>query len=294
MTDVDEIIAGTTDDNTKKEFDKDSWAKKKQEERKKSYDLIYKTADEIKLSPEKFKSYLDIQGRFDKYSVGNALLITSQMPNATQLKEFNDWKDLGAYIKKNQVGITILEPGDSYTRSDGSIAPSYNPKKMFDVSQTTFKQMSKKSLYDDKTKLTALLKECPVDIKAVDDIDGTNQVAMWSKEDSVLYVKRGVEPQIVFKELSQELARASLEETGNTELDNFKCKCTSYMLCKKYDIDVSNYEFNSLPESLKNMNSGEIRNELSSMRSTMEDINSRMAQHFENISKSQKNKVHER
>ena len=294
MSDVDEIIAGTNGKTVKQEFDKDAWAKRKQEQRKECYDLMYKTADEIKLDPNKFKTYLDVQSKFDKYSVGNALLITSQMPNATQLKEFNDWKDLGAYIKRDETGITILEPGDSYVRSDGSTAPSYNPKKMFDVSQTTFKPTNKVSSYDDKTKLTALLKECPVDIKAVDDISGTDKVAEWNKEDNVLYVKRGVEPQTVFRELSNELAKASLEETGNSELDNFKCKCTSYMLCKKYGIDVSNYDFNNIPEILKNMNSGEVRNELSSMRSTMEDINSRMAQHFENISKSQKNKVHER
>lgn len=293
MSDVDEIIAGTNPP-VKSEFDKESWAKRKQEERKKCYDLMYKTADDIKMNPEMFKSYLDIQGKFDKYSVGNALLITSQFPNATQLKEFNDWKELGAYIKKNQSGITILEPGDSYTRSDGSIAPSYNPKKMFDVSQTTFKSITRKSDYDDKTKLTALLKECPVDIKAVDNIGETDKVAEWNREDSVLYVKRGIEPQRVFRELSSELARANLEETGNTDLDNFKCKCTSYMLCKKYDIDVSDYKFDSLPDALKNMNSSEVRNELSSMRSTIEDINSRMSQHFENVSKTHKNKTQER
>ena len=294
MNDVDEILAGYNKESNKESFDREAWAKKKQEDRKKCYDLMYKTADEIKNSPEKFKSYLDIQGKFDKYSVGNALLITSQMPNATQLKEFNDWKDLGAYIKKGQEGITILEPGDSYTRADGSTAPSYNPKKMFDVSQTTFKAKERKNNYDDVTKLTALLKDCPVDIKALENPTETDKVAMWNKEDSVLYVKIGGEPQVVFRALSMELARASLEETGNSELDDFKCKCTSYMLCKKYGIDVSNYDFNSLPEALKEMNSGEVRNELSSMRGTMEDINSRMSQYFENVSKTHKSKEQER
>ena len=66
------------------------------------------------------------------------------------------------------------------------------------------------------------------------------------------------------------------------------------MLCKKYDIDVSNYDFNSLPEALNEMNSGEVRNELSSMRGTMEDINSRMSQYFENVSKTHKSKEQER
>ena len=98
----------------------------------------------------------------------------------------------------------------------------------------------------------------------------------------------------IFKELSEELARATLEETGNASLDNFKCRCTSYMLCKKYGIDVSSFNLESIPDSLKNMNSSEIRNELGSMRNAMEDINIRMGQHFENISKKAKTKDLER
>ncbi|MEF2663370.1 MAG: hypothetical protein U0M92_03520 [Bacilli bacterium] len=294
MNDFDEIISNASGQTQSKSFDKSAWIKKKQEDRKQAYDLIDKTALEIVSNVDKFKTYLDVQGRFDKYSVGNALLISAQMPNAIQLKEFDDWKDLGAYIKKNATSITILEPGDSYTRADGSTATSYNAKKMFDVSQTTFKQNNRTINYDDKIKLTALLKDCPVDIKAVDEIAGTNSVAQWNKQDNVLYVKRGGETGDIFKELASELARVGLEETGNASLDNFKCRCTSYMLCKKYGIDVSSFNLDSMPDVLKNMNSNEIRNELSSMRNAVEDINSRMNQYFESISKTTKNKEHER
>lgn len=293
MNDFEDIIsnASSQESNT---FDRNAWIKKKQEERKGAYDLIDKTASEIVNDNEKFKTYLDVQGRMDKYSVGNALLITAQMPNATQLKEFEDWKEAGAFIKKNATSITILEPGDPYTRADGTQATSYNPKKMFDISQTTFRQNNRVMGYDEKTKLTALLKDCPVNVKAVDEIDGTNIVAQWNKQDNVLYVKRGGETKDIFRELSSELARVGLEETGNASLDNFKCKCTSYMLCKKYGIDVSSFDLSSIPDSLKSMSSSEIRNELGTMRNALEDINSRMNQHFESISKKAKSKEQER
>ena len=42
------------------------------------------------------------------------------------------------------------------------------------------------------------------------------------------------------------------------------------------------------------MSSSEVKNELTSMRSVMEDINTRMSAYFETISKTQKNKEHER
>ena len=169
-----------------------------------------------------------------------------------------------------------------------------NVKKMFDISQTTSAQKSRTINYDDRVKLTALLKDCPVDIKAVDEIPNSVKVALWSKEDNVLYVKRGGETPTIFKQLAKELTRSALEETGNTELDNFKCESTSYMLCKKYGIDVSDININSIPEAFQNMSASEVRNELTSMRSNMEDINTRMSAYFETITKAQKNKEHER
>ena len=297
MNDFDEIMAkanGSNTTQTKKPFDKSAWIEKKQQERQEVYDLMDKTADEVKTDINKYKQYLDVQGRFDKYSVGNALVISASLPNATQLKEFDDWKEIGAFIKKGENGIKILEPGDPYTRADGSSGISYNVKKMFDISQTTSNQKTKTISYDDRVKLTALLKDCPVDIKAVDEIPNSNNVVEWNKEDNALYVRRGGETTEIFKQLAKELTRVGLEETGNSELDNFKCVSTSYMLCKKYGIDVSNISINSIPEVFKNMSASEVRNELTSMRSAMEDINTRMSAYFETLSKAQKNKEHER
>lgn len=296
MNDFEDIMANANNNSIpqKKQFDKNAWIEKKQQERQEVYDLMDKTANEVKVDVDKYKQYLDVQGRFDKYSVGNALVISATMPNATQLKEFDDWKEVGAFIKKGANGIKILEPGDSYSRADGSSGISYNVKKMFDISQTTYNQKTRTINYDDKVKLTALLKDCPVDIKAVDDIPNSSNVVEWNKEDNALYVKRGGETSEMFKQLAKELTRVSLEETGNAELDNFKCISTSYMICKKYGIDISDVNINNIPEKFKNMSSSEVRNELTSMRSAMEDINTRMSAYFETISKAQKNKEHER
>lgn len=297
MNDFEEILANANGNNAtqeKKPFDKSAWIEKKQQERQEVYDLMDKTADEVKTDINKYKQYLDVQGRFDKYSVGNALVITANLPTATQLKEFDDWKETGAFIKKGENGIKILEPGDSYTRADGTSGTSYNVKKMFDISQTTSNQKPRTISYDDRVKLTALLKDCPVDVKIVDTIPNSDNIAEWNKNDNALYVKQGGETPEIFKQLARELTRVGLEETGNSELDNFKCVSSSYMLCKKYGFDVSDININSIPESFRNMSASEVRNELSSMRSVMQDINTRMSAYFETISKAPKNKEHER
>lgn len=293
MNNIDEIITNANGKSTQ-EFNKNAWIEQKQKERSEVYKLIDTTADEIKTDLNKYLSYLDIQGRFDKYSVGNGLLITSQMPNATQLKDFNDWKEQGAFIKKNENGIKILEPGDTYTKRDGTQATSYNVKKLFDISQTSMSSKTRKTNYDEKIILTALLKDCPVNIKAVDEIPNSEEFAMWDKNESVLYVKRTDDTSKVFKALSKELVKAGLEETGNPELDNFKAKSTAYMLCKKYGIDVSDISIDKIPDSFKNMSVSEVRNELSSMRNQMEDINTRMSSYFETMQKKEKNKDYER
>lgn len=294
MSEFEDIInnANGNSRQVKKPFDKEAWIKRVQEERKTAYETIDRVAQEIVQDTDKFKTYLDIQGRLDKYSVGNALLITDKMPNATQLKDYSDWKEIGASIKGGQKSIIILEPGDQYTRADGTTATSYNPKKVFDISQTTARPLVKQNI-DDKTKLTALVTDCPVDPKIVDSISNSNRLAEWNKEDNVLYISKTDDIQKAFREVAIELARIGMDESNNPELDNFKCKCTAYMLCKKYGVEVSSIDINTIPDSLKNMSASEIRNELTSMRSSMSDINSRMTQHFEKVSK-QKNREHER
>lgn len=276
-----------------KTFDKEEWAKRKNQERTELYELIDKTADEVKIDPVKFKQYLDIQSTFDKYSVGNALLITAQMPNATQIKDYDGWKETRAFIRKNPQWIKILEPGDVYIRADGSEGTSYNPKRMLDISQTNAKANVRNNNYDERTLLQAFLSKSPVDIKAVDDLPN-GKGAEWNKEDSTLYIRKGLGSPAIFNAISLEFARAGLEETGNKELDDFKCYCTSYLVCKKYHIDVSSYHFDNLPEALKQMDVSEVRNELGSIREAMEDINMRMEKFFEGLNRTQKNREYER
>ena len=58
-----------------------------------------------------------------------------QYPQATQLKDFDDWGKDNVKITKGAKSISILEPVE-YTRADGSPGISYNVKKVFDVTQT--------------------------------------------------------------------------------------------------------------------------------------------------------------
>ena len=82
-----------------KPFDKAEWAAQKQAQRKEAYELIDNTCAEMMISGDRFHQYLDVQGRFDRYSVANAILVSAQMPEATQLKDYNTWKQSRVYTQ---------------------------------------------------------------------------------------------------------------------------------------------------------------------------------------------------
>jgi hypothetical protein len=122
-----------------KPYDKEQWAAQKQAERKEAYELIDNTCSEMAVGGDSFRQYLDVQGRFDRYSVNNAILVSAQMPEAAQLKDKASWKQSRVYVNKDAQKITILEPSKEYTRDDGTKAVSYNAKVVYDISQTSAK-----------------------------------------------------------------------------------------------------------------------------------------------------------
>ena len=55
-------------------------------------------------------NFLCFQAQFYNYSFGNAMLIFSQNPNATYVKGYKAWNQLGRYVKKGSKGLAILAP----------------------------------------------------------------------------------------------------------------------------------------------------------------------------------------
>ena len=94
-----------------KPFDKAQWAAQKQEQRKEAYELIDSTCAEMMTNGDSFRQYLDVQSRFDRYSVANAILVSAQKPDAVQLKDYSTWKQNRIYVNKDVHKIVILEPG---------------------------------------------------------------------------------------------------------------------------------------------------------------------------------------
>ena len=281
MSNFDDIFEGNAPrkGQTNQPFDKEAWAEKKQAERQAVYDLADSTAEAVSAHGSKFQAYLDVQTRFSRYSATNLILILAQKPDATQLKDFDGWKDAGASIKRQQKGISILEPGEEYEREDGSIGTSYNVKRVFDISQTTARAKAQPSVsMDDRLLLKALISRPTVPIQMVDDLPN-HMGALYDHDQQVVFVRRGMDAADIFRSVSKELAHAEIAAVTKDytrEGAAFAAYSVSYMLCREYGIDASGYDFSRLPDSFRESDAQSIRAVLSEIRDTAGNISSRM------------------
>ena len=115
---------------------------------------------------EKYFDYLRTMTRFHSYSVNNTVLIHLQMPNASHVAGFNQWKNrFSRHVKKGAKGITIIAPtpfkkkveemkldpdtNEPMYDENGKLImeektiqiPMFKPVKVFDLSQTEGKPL---------------------------------------------------------------------------------------------------------------------------------------------------------
>ena len=270
------------DEKSFSSFDKEEWAAQKKQERETAFAMIDETAEHMVNDGELFQSYLDVQAHFDRYSVGNAILITAQKPDATQLADSKSWKDNGVYIMRGEVGIILLEPGEEFTKEDGSVGVSYNSKKVFDISQTNAKNKDRGNVKrDDRLLLKALIHNAPCPIKISQEMpEGIN--AVYRPQEKMIFVRGGLEASDLFRGLSQELAHAHLDKGDYKRSDNaFTAYCASYMLCSRNNIPKDMFRFDRLPENISTMDARSVRNELSKIRDVANVISADMAKVLE-------------
>ena len=276
---------------------KEDYAEKKRAEKEKVYQMIDDTALAIVSDPEKFRAFLDTQSKMNRYSAANALLIYNQFPEATQLKDFEDWGKDNVKILKGAKSISILEPVE-YTRDDGTTAISYNVKKVFDVTQTNGRKAPAVSANrDPKALITTMLDVSPVEVEATDELPYPNMAAFYNNDKQTLYVKRNVGDSVAVAQcVAQELGHAQLSinsESYSRRDMGFQAVCIGYMLCKKYGVDTQNFAIDRIPEGMASKEPKEIRAELSKTRNAMAEIHSRVSEELHR-KKQERSKEHER
>lgn len=255
-------------------FNKEEWAAQKQEQRKAAYEMIDNTCSEMMADGVAFQQYLDVQGHFDRYSVNNAILVSAQMPEATQLKDYGSWKQSRAYVDKDAQKITILEPGKEYEREDGSKAVGYNAKIVYDISQTTAKDRQQPQEAKTMRELvSAMIDASPVSFVPVDDLE---LPAFYDSAQQTIFIKTGLSEEQLFVSMAKEVSAAVFDckHKESRDASDFKSFCVAYMVSSRYGVDTKGFNFDKLPKEFEGMETQEFKGQLGSMRDVLGEIQS--------------------
>ena len=274
-------------------FNKEEWAAQKQEQRKEAYELIDNTCSEMMENGDSFRQYLDVQGHFDRYSVNNAILVSAQMPEATQLKDYGSWKQSRVYVDKDAQKVTILEPGKEYQREDGSKAVGYNAKVVYDISQTSAKDRQQPQEQKTMRELvSAMIDASPVSFVPVDDLE---LPAFYDSSQQTIFIKTGLSEEQLFVSMAKEVSAAVFDCKHKESRDDsdFKSFCVAYMVSSRYGVDTKGFSFDKLPKEFEGMETQEFKGELGSMRDVLGEIQSDMYKSLEK-NKPPKSKEQER
>ena len=275
---------------TERPFNKEEWAAKKQQERAEAFEMLDAATEEAVANPETFRDYLLIQSRFGKYSVSNALLISYQNNGATYLADFETWKEKGVFVQKGERGITLLEPGNEFTREDGTTGFSINVKKVFDISQTNSERSYSRRTPDERRVLKALISSSPCDIRMTNELDG-NVCARYMPKDDAIYIRQGLDGEDIFRSLSQEIVIANFAKNGVAREDCvFTAYCATYVLCERNGFDTGDFDFEKVPEMFKDAEPNAIRGQLDKIRDSANELSQDMNRIMEEQQKAKRSR----
>jgi len=262
--------------DSSKAYDPQEYAAKKKAERDGLYAEIDETLSRVSENPVALKDYLDVMARLGHYSLRNTLLIYDHMPEASRLGDFDYWKEQGASVLKGQKALSILAPGDEYTKEDGSIGRSFNVKGVFDVSQTSARNL-KSQHPDAHTLLLALIENTPAPIEVVDLLTEGNGCVIYDQSSNSIKIAKGLDEGPLLKMLVVEMSQATLAQTDRAydhEGSRETASLAAYVVAGRYGADNSALMpvLSTSPESTP----ADMREKLSSIRGVANALSDRV------------------
>jgi hypothetical protein len=254
----------------------EGWREQRKQERDALFGLAEQTALGLNDSANMLQ-YLDIQARFPSHSVNNALLIAAQMPEATQVRSFDAWKQAGASVQKGEKSISILEPGQPFEGDDGQMHTPYNIRRVFDISQTDAQPVPADT-FSERTRLIALVRYTQMPCIYADSVPQGKLAHYDGKQIAVL---KGCDAPTsdLFRAIATEMAAAKLGH-------GFGANCAAYMLCRQHGMEPP--ALPAIPNAFFSGDPQIIRGELGRIREIAGDIGKRMQRNLEPPAKTDK------
>lgn len=215
------------------------------------FDYSNQMAQWVVSNGENFQQHLDNISKLTGYKAANQLIISGYAAmygfQASELKTMEEWQKQGVDVVYDQP-IEILQAHKNENEKWG-----YDVKVVYDIRSTNGMHDTVPIPPDDA--LEALIASSPVNIQVLNDIGISSNSAIYVPEDNVIRARRGAKSyDDCFKGLAQEVAHAVLAqhipagEIYARAQNYFSAYSAGYILCKKYNIDTSGFDFSSLPD----------------------------------------------
>ena len=263
---------------------KKSFAERMAEKKNQCYAMIDDACLNAVSSIESLRQFLNVQSRFDKYSLNNALLIFAQKPDAVKVKDFDAWKKDDISIKKGAKSFMILEPSP-YKGTDGKMHRGYNAKNVFDISDVEAPEdaIPQPKSYEQKQLVAALVHDAPVPVRKAEHSIGEND-AIYDAKNKVVYFKTGLEFDTIFPAIAKALAHAEMaKDVENYRIGEheFAARCSAYVLSQRYGVDTRTVDVYGIPKNIETMEAEDVKKVLGDVHSNVKSINARMNESLE-------------
>ncbi len=200
---------------------------------------------------ETLKQFLDMMGKFRRYSPTNSMLIYFQRPTATQVAGFGKWKEMGRQVKKGEKGIAIFVPLKYKAKAEGASRQEddetlvgFTTGYLFDVEQTEGKPLPEfSSVKGDPGlftfRLTNLILERGIELEYKDNLGGARGVSKGGR----IHMLCGMSPAEEFQVLAHELAHELLHR-GDRRVDTdvrtreVEAESVAYVCCSAIGLET--------------------------------------------------------
>ena len=275
----------TANNIEQKKLSPDEWKAQKQAEKDEVFKMIDDAAMEIAETPEAFMKFLDTQSNLDRYSATNALLMYKQCPEATVLKDFEDWGKDNVKIKRGMKSLRMMEPVE-YTKKDGTTGINFKVKRVFDISQTSASPRKTYEFTKEHAEKLAniMISTCPVKVEMVDGLEKNVSAYYDHSKQTLLVKKENTNFENLVEWLACELAHVELVlKNPNYDRNSsaFEALSVCYMICKKQGVPaIKDFVVTKTPKDFLGNDPKNIRSELSTIKNAYSDIHSRITSEF--------------
>jgi N-terminal domain of anti-restriction factor ArdC/IrrE N-terminal-like domain len=203
---------------------------------------------------DKWRHYLDFQGRFHHYSYSNVLLIAAQNSEATRVAGFNTWRKLERFVHKGEKAIWILAPmvykdADGGTGENNRVVRGFKFVPVFDVSQTDGAELPSicdriegddpGGLYD---QLLTVAQSIGFTVADYHFAGSTNGDCSHASRRIRIETSNSAAQRV--KTLAHEIAHAVLhEEFQDRAVAELEAESVAYIVCQVHGFDTSGYSF---------------------------------------------------